>query len=40
MKAVRRAVSGGSMSASGSAGLGFATYLGKKFSYENFKPRG
>ena len=36
----RRAGSDGSMSASGSAGLGFDPRRGCKFSFENFQPRG
>ena len=36
----RRAGSDGSMSASGSAGPGFDTRRGSKFSFENFQPRG
>ena len=36
----RRADSGGSMSASGSAGLGFDLQWGSKFSFENFQPQG
>ena len=36
----RRAGSDGSMSASGSAGLGFDPQQGSKFSYKNFQPRG
>ena len=32
--------SDGSMSASGSAGLGFNPWRGSKFSFENFQPRG
>ena len=36
----RRAGSDGSMSASGSTGLGFNPRRGSKFSIENFQPRG
>ena len=36
----RRAGSDGSMSASGSAGLGFDPRRGNKFSFENFQSRG
>ena len=36
----RHAGSDGSMSASGSAGLGFDPRWGSKFSFENFQPRG
>ena len=36
----RRAGSGGSMSASGSAGPGFDPQRGSKFSFENFQPQG
>ena len=35
----RRAGSDGSMSASGSAGPGFNSRRGSKFSFENFQPR-
>ena len=35
-----RAGSDGSMSASGSAGLGFDPRRDSKFSFENFQPRG
>ena len=38
--AARRAGSDGRMSASGSAGPGFDTWRGSKFSFENFQPRG
>ena len=37
---VRSAGSDGSMSASGSAGLGFDPRWGSKFSFENFQPGG
>ena len=36
----RRAGSDGSLSASGSAGLGFDPRRGSKFSFEIFQPRG
>ena len=36
----RHAGSDGSMSASGSAGLGFDPRRGSKFSFENFQPQG
>ena len=35
-----RTGSDGSMSTSGSAGLGFDPWRGSKFSFENFQPRG
>ena len=35
----RRAGSDGSMSTSGSAGPGFDSRRGSKFSFENFQPR-
>ena len=35
----RRTGSDGSMSASGSAGLGFDPWRGSKFSFESFQPR-
>ena len=38
-KRPRRAGSDGSMSASGSTGLGFDPWRGSKFSFENFQPR-
>ena len=40
LHAARRAGSDGSMSASGSAGPGFDSRRGSKFSFENFQPRG
>ena len=39
-RGARRAGSDGSMSASGSAGLGFDPRRDSKFSFENFQPRG
>ena len=38
-KIARHAGSDGSMSASGSAGPGFDSRRGSKFSFENFQPR-